>query len=273
MNYAQTGRQIVGADELRRIILAGREGMYAAAEKEIDEIRRILGLSREDVAEFLEFLKHDEARGRLTVLQHAQRGLDTSAMLWSSLIAFLGERYASSVDLGWRLGLDAANEFAKALGERFVSQPRDMVTILRQTVIPFADNHTMTIENRLRGELVRGIMNNDSVSTIAQRLIGAGLDTEGTPWRTATARAEATVRNEASRAYHAALREKFDREPWIEGYQFETFPEGPWPCSRCAPLHGRVWKKDDPELMMPPLHVNCRCQLLPVTVQYGAYKL
>jgi len=263
----------VGADELRRIILAGREGMYAAAEKEIDEIRRILGLSREDVAEFLEFLKRDEARGRLTVLQHAQRGLDTSAMLWSSLIAFLGERYASSVDLGWRLGLDTANEFAKALGERFVSQPRDMVTILRQTVIPFADNHTMAIENRLRGELVRGIMNNDSVSTIAQRLIGAGLDTEGTPWRTATARAEATVRNEASRAYHAALREKFDREPWIDGYQWETFPEGPWPCSRCAPLHGRVWKKDDPELVMPPQHPRCRCVLLPVTVQYGAYKL
>jgi len=263
----------VGANELRQIILAGRENMYDEAEKEIDDIRRALGLSREDVAEFLELLRRDEARGRLTVLQHAQRGLDTSAMLWSSLIAFLGERYTSSVDLGWRLGLDTANKFAKALGERFVSHPRDMVTILRQTVIPFADNHTMAIESRLRGELVRGIMNNESVSTIAQRLIGAGLDTDGTPWKTAMARAEATVRTEASRAYHAALREKFDREPWVEGWQFETFPQGPWPCSRCAALHGRVWKKDDPELVMPPIHPSCFCVLLPVTVRYGAYTL
>jgi len=260
-------------NDLHKIILAGREETYAEAEREIDGIRRALGMSRGDVKEFLELLERDEARGRLTVLQHAQRSLDRSALLWSSLIAFLAERYTGAVSVGWYRGLEAADRFAKAIGEQFRYQPRDMLTVLKQNVIPFADNHTLAIESRIRGELVRGIMDNESVSQIAQRLIGAGLDTEGTPWRTATARAEATVRTEANRAYHVAMREKFDREDWLAGWQWQTFPEGPWPCSRCAPLHGRFWRKDDPDLVMPPLHPLCRCVLLPVTIRYGTYNL
>jgi hypothetical protein len=33
-------------------------------------------------------------------------------------------------------------------------------------------------------------------------------------------------------------------------------------CPECAPLHGRTWREDRPG-PAPPLHVNCRCRVVP----------
>jgi SPP1 gp7 family putative phage head morphogenesis protein len=35
-------------------------------------------------------------------------------------------------------------------------------------------------------------------------------------------------------------------------------------CDYCADLDGSVWALDDPDLIRPPAHSNCRCVLLPV---------
>lgn len=35
-------------------------------------------------------------------------------------------------------------------------------------------------------------------------------------------------------------------------------------CDHCNPLHGHIYNYDDPEIPAVPLHINCRCRLIPV---------
>jgi hypothetical protein len=38
-------------------------------------------------------------------------------------------------------------------------------------------------------------------------------------------------------------------------------------CPECAPLHGRTWREDQPG-PTPPLHVNCRCRVVPARTEW-----
>lgn len=244
------------------------------ADDEIKEIARILGLSRGDVEQFFKQLEDLESTygtlGRAMLLRQAEQGTSKWKPLWMGLAAGFGAAYSAAVTQGWELGAQAAIEVAKHMGQALPA-PVSMVDILRKNVIPFADKHTMEIETRIRGELVRGILARDDLRTLSNRLVGAGLGTEGTPWKNVYARAQATVRAESSRAYHAALMQSFDPVDWVSGYQVLCFPEGPWPCSQCLPHCGKVYAKNEvPEV---PIHVNCRCTLLVVTKRYGAYDI
>jgi hypothetical protein len=90
---------------------------------------------------------------------------------------------------------------------------------------------------------------------LKKRIIGAGLRSEGTVWGSAASRAEATVRTELARAYDTAMKSHFATTSWIIGYQHMTIPEGPWPCSICAPLHGVFYPKGtEPSAIQ---HPNC----------------
>ncbi len=40
-------------------------------------------------------------------------------------------------------------------------------------------------------------------------------------------------------------------------------------CPTCARLDGTVWALDSDELIRPPVHINCRCTLIPVLLQQG----
>lgn len=42
-------------------------------------------------------------------------------------------------------------------------------------------------------------------------------------------------------------------------------------CPICRPLHGRVWPVGSPEVRQPPLHPNCRCDLVPVMDQEDVF--
>jgi len=256
---------------LEQIILSRRKQLYADAEKEIQELERILGLSREDVLALLKELEEHERRyGGARLVRDAAMVLAGTGMLWSSLRNRLGSIYQATIEHGWELGVDAVEAISAHMGE---VAPRAVAwtDVLKRNVIPFADKQTLAIESRIRGELVRGVLNGDSVQAISDRLIGAGLGTDGTPWKSAMSRADTTVITETSRAYHSALTGNFNQADWVDGYQWMTFPDGPWPCAQCAPLHGRFIPKGSGPI--PPLHPRCRCSLVVVTKKYGTYDL
>jgi len=271
---------------IEQILLSSRKGMYEDAEEDIREALRLLGLARGDIEELLERLELLERQygdyGRLQLLRQAASEVDSKRNLWLELSTALSVGIVANVVRGWDAGTLAAQRIAEHVGEMLLPSEfskMSMLDALRDQAIPFADNVTQLIEPRIRGELLRGIYNQESVGDLSQRLIGAGLDTKGTPWKTAAARAKATIRTEANRAFHGAMRANLDPQEWCVGYQWMCFFQGVWPCPRCRPLHGRFFAKD--QLMSgggytvrhPPLHTNCLCQLLPVTRQFGRHTI
>ena len=250
---------------LKQIVLSRYDDAEFLGEKDIRELARLLGLAREDVKALL-----DDLSRRRTNMADALRAIGAT-MLWSALRSRTSALLSSSIESGWSSGLQAAGEIAKHMGEVLPSASPTMLDMLRSNAIPFADAQTKAIEARIRGELVRGLLNKDPMRQIADRMIGAGLRSEGTVWKSSLARADTTIRTEVSRAYHAAMTNRLSQADWITGYQYLTQPEGPWPCSRCEPFHGQFFPKGTEPML--PKHPSCRCLLLPTTQKYGTYDI
>lgn len=54
----------------------------------------------------------------------------------------------------------------------------------------------------------------------------------------------------------------------LSGAQFLAAHDGRV-CSTCARLDGKVWTLESGEMVRPPVHMNCRCTLIPVLLQQG----
>jgi hypothetical protein len=260
---------------LQQIVLSNYSEAETLSNRELRELSRLLGLSRHDVEKLLDELARNEARYRGlsqgAMIRDASMALAGTSMLWRALQGATRDIVSSAVEIGWSSGLRATEAIAAHMGQTLGTAPMSMLDALRSNAIPFADAQTRAIEARIRGELVRGLLNKESVKAISNRMIGAGLGTEGTVWSSAMKRAEATIRTETARAYNTAMTSRFANVDWITGYQYLTQPEGEWPCSRCEPYHGQFFPKGTEPML--PLHVNCRCLLLPTTQKYGTYDL
>ncbi|MFA5054154.1 MAG: hypothetical protein WC565_08855 [Parcubacteria group bacterium] len=260
---------------LQRIVLSHYGDAERVSERELRELMRLLGLSRRDVEKLLGELVEKEKKYRglsaAALIRDASVALAGTAMLWRQLGSSTRGILSTAIDAGWSSGLSAAEAVATHMGQALPEVGMQMLDALKTNAIPFADAQTRAIEARIRGELVRGLLNKESTRSIADRMIGAGLQTEGTVWKSAVARAEATIRAETSRAYHAAMTGRFAGADWVTGYQYMTQPEGEWPCSRCEPYHGQFFPKGTEPML--PRHPNCRCVYLVVTEKYGTYSL
>lgn len=267
---------------IEKIVLSHRTQTYETAEKELREQLRLLGLARGDIEELLRSLEETEVRygdrGRLALLREATEAASRLSRMYLVLGAGIAASIQTSLAAGYLQGETVAREIAAHLGENLIPA-ESVLSALQREVIPFADNMTRALETRIRGELLRGIRAGEPMGALTQRLIGAGLDSRATPWKTASARAEATIRTEASRGFHSAMRTNLDPQPWVTGYVWSCFFQSKWPCFRCSPLHGKFFTKD--QLMTgdiytvrhPPLHTNCNCTLLPTTKQYGLHTI
>jgi len=267
---------------IEKIVLSARERTYEIAEAELVEQMRLLGLTRSDIADVLKRLEDTEARfgpaGRLALLRDTTQSIQRLSGMYLALGAGLAASIQTSLSEGYLQGEQVALEIAAHLGERLIPA-ESMLSALQSQVIPFADNATRALEARIRGELVRGVYAGETIPALTQRLIGAGLDSRGTPWKSASARAEATIRTEASRGFHSAMRTNLDPQPWITGYMWQCYFSGEWPCYICRPLCGRFFPKEQlissagNAVRHPPIHPNCLCVLLPVTKQYGLHTI
>lgn len=261
---------------LRQIILVGQKRAFKVSEDDIREIERILGLAREEIVKRLEYLKDVEARygayGHAVLLRVTQNQLDGTDRMWDALAATIAGIYLTSIDKAWGAGIEAANKFGEHIGVAGGPVSRDALDIIRDATDDLAKGISAELSRRIRGELTRGILNNDSIGDIANRLVGAGLDAHGTPWRNALTRAKVIARTEVARAYNQAVVERWRDEDVIVGWQWDAIMDMAT-CPVCADLHGRFWAKDDSSVIFPPVHPNCRCSILPVTSQYGEYEL
>ena len=69
-------------------------------------------------------------------------------------------------------------------------------------------------------------------------------------------------------ANEGALNLYMQNAPLVTGVQFLAAHDARV-CPTCNRLQGTIWTIDSPDLVRPPVHVNCRCTLIPVLIQQG----
>lgn len=255
--------------DLRRIIAQGQRRVFTLCRRETEELRRIYRLARNDVAARLRYLEQYEDRHPILLAQTRQQ-LEALTDTWRELGRQTGPVYLRAVDRALRIGGATAERFAARAGLTFALIPHDAALILHQAVLDLAGDVTAELAQRVRGEVVRGILAGESVSAVRRRVVGRGLTTKGTPFRRAAERAETIVRTETVRAFNLATVERWRYEREIVGYQWDAVLDYRT-CDACAALHGQYWPKGEERI--PPDHPNCRCALLPVTRTYGRYDI
>ena len=87
------------------------------------------------------------------------------------------------------------------------------------------------------------------------------------------ARAKMTVETETTRYYNATRRQIYDASPDVTHYLFVAVRDHAT-TEWCKTRHGLVYAKGDPllERETPPIHWNCRSEVLPLTMQNEQHK-
>jgi len=262
-------------EEWRELHLQGIQKAIRLNREEIEELRRLYRLAWEDVKRRLEYLEDLEARlgdkaGHGVLIRATREQMDALESTWRSLEHETGEIYLRAARRAWGIGLATGEAFGAAIGTSFGVVPHEAAVLLQRQVLELAGDVTRELANRIKGEVMRGILSGESVRKVARRVVGRGLTTEGTPFRKAIVRAKTIVRTETVRAFNLATVERYREYDVIVGYQWDAFFDERT-CPECAALHGKFWRKGNEK--RPPLHPNCRCVLLPVTKRYGEYPI
>lgn len=76
--------------------------------------------------------------------------------------------------------------------------------------------------------------------------------------------AEAIVRSAVTHVASEAQMLTYEANPRIvAGVQYTATLDS-LTCLKCAPLDGKVWDVDSEDIIRPPVHIQCRCSLVPV---------
>ena len=122
-----------------------------------------------------------------------------------------------------------------------------------------------TTVKRIRRQIQLGMTRNETLSEIVRRVRGrrAGRGFVGGVWRTTTRDAETVVRTAVTFISNRAHLESYRQNAKIvSGVRFVAVLDSRT-SDICIANDGRVWALDDPKQQVPPLHPNCRSQLVP----------
>lgn len=261
--------------KLFRIVIAGSKRAIEVNEKELRELRRLYRLAWKDVKDRLDYLRDLEARlgdlaGHGPFIRATREQLATLEATWRALEQGSGEIYIRVVNNAWQIGLATSDKFAAALGISLGMVPQDALFAMHEHVLTLAGDVTAELANRIKGEVMRGILSGGSVQKVAKRVVGTGITTKGTPFRKAINRAEVIVRTETTRVFNLSTIERWKPHTEIVGFQWSAYMDKRT-CPECAALDGQYWPKGQEQV--PPLHPSCRCCLVPVTRTYGKYEI
>jgi len=184
----------------------------------------------------------------------------------------------SVAQIGAQQATWAASSLQKNIGEVAVSLKRGIGvqyfrTILREDPFHgelFTDwvtRHRTSTINAVRQQIQIGMAQSETLGDIVRRVrgrpIGGGRFVGGV-LRVATAQAEGIARTAINHISNVAHEEVYrENADVLEGVQFSaTLDSRTTPI--CARWDGTVWSLDDPGIQRPPLHFNCRSQLIPV---------
>lgn len=115
-----------------------------------------------------------------------------------------------------------------------------------------AGDQAAKVAAAIRQTIAQGLVQGETLRTIRNRIIDNF---------EATAKNAAVIaRTEAMRGYNYGAREAL-RQAGLQEFEFRAFDQS---CPQCNPLDGQVFSLTDAE-NTPPIHPNCRCQMVPVT--------
>ncbi|MDY0251152.1 MAG: phage minor head protein [Pseudomonas sp.] len=124
-----------------------------------------------------------------------------------------------------------------------------------------ANSFKFHITDEIREEMMAGVFKGESIGKIVDRLVESFDMIE----RDAITLARTWIsdaNNHAAKAVYDANSDIIDKEQWCAA--LEVSLKGYSTCLRCAGMDGRTFKLDE-EHIRPPLHLRCRCFMLPVT--------
>jgi SPP1 gp7 family putative phage head morphogenesis protein len=127
----------------------------------------------------------------------------------------------------------------------------DLVKSLASYASNFLRDLAADEKGRLSETLYRGYSHGESVPKLRNRVIQV-LNVEK-PKATALAR---TMTNETYNQAHLARYKEagFQGVQWVAAHNEKT-------CPLCSSLDKHIWSIDDPGMIRPPLHFQCRCRL------------
>jgi len=266
----------MGNEKILDLTVKGLNDLLDGSSADIIELQRLYGLSREEAEQVLDALAIIQQRTAEGItgptIQEARRSLDRMDYMWMTLNASTTAIYLASMRSAWSGGLIAAQGVAATVGQSLLPTSEIAVSMLKDYTLSLAGDVTQELSRRVRWEIVRGVLDNDSATAISKRVVGAGLDTKGTPFRKATTRAKSIIRTEITRNYNKAYYTSLNAQPWVEAWQF-YYTGGPCTYNDCPPLNGMIWPKGSGGIRFPPLHTHCNCSLLAVTQQFGKYDI
>ncbi len=125
--------------------------------------------------------------------------------------------------------------------------------------------------HRWRRELQMGLVRQESVKQLVERMRGVSLRSPGGLYRATAREVEVLVRTAVNETSNAANLLTYQRNDdvvqgveWLASLDRRT-------CPACSALDGQRWKLDKVTIR-PPVHPVCRCRLIPVVIGVPARK-
>lgn len=165
----------------------------------------------------------------------------------------------------------AGQEAFKLVGVEDTYVPYKIQDSIRSMIDKFADSMLSTDKDKLAKIINDGIEEGSSITEIRDKI-------ESDFGDYTKVQAERITRTEVLRASSMAAEDAFVQSGVVEGKQWLVAPDA---CPICAPYSGKIVKLGadfyDPDESgfqngNPPLHVNCRCQLIPIVTGAASYK-
>lgn len=167
--------------------------------------------------------------------------------------------------------IQAGQEAFRLIGIEDTYVPYKAQASIREMIDRFADSMLATDKDKLTSIILDGIESGSSVAEIRDAIktdFGKYSKTQ----------AERIARTEVLRAASKAEEDAFIQSGVVEAKQWLVAPNA---CAICAPYSGKIKKlgkdfysPDDSGFQdgNPPLHVNCRCRLIPVVTGTTSFK-
>lgn len=135
--------------------------------------------------------------------------------------------------------------------------------MLRDETFKIVGDYSFHVTKKARDLIVQGLKDGAAQADIFA-LVRETLDTESDNW------VQTVLQTKTTEFYNRSRKEYWDNDPLasqiVSGYEFSAILDDRT-TEVCAHLDGRVFEKGEyAQRIMPPLHFNCRSQLVPVTI-------
>lgn len=210
----------------------------------------------------IRFLEQIEMKVMAVVQTIETKGLAKAA---AQDLFSIDEEVSSGIDLFKPLTLEIANLAGQEAYRlvKYFKQYKPSLTaqdIINQQTDKFIKSILITDKERLTKILIEGISNGDSTDQISRRLRDTFVDIK-------KYQSDKVARTETLRTANMAADDAYNQSGVVEAKEWLTAGD---PCPICEPYDGQVIElggnffEDNFSEGDPPLHVNCRCTIIPV---------